>query len=109
MWPRLEYAGVAAFPGRDGDPALAKKKELAADEVRAFIEGELRPPIREDGGDIAFERLDGTTVFVRMGGVCSFCPSGPRTVKHFVERRLRERFSPDLVVEARFVKPYFMK
>jgi len=86
---------------------LAEKRKLLADEVRAFIEGQLRDAIREDGGDIAFERLKGRTVFVRMGGVCSICPSGPRTVKHFVERKLRERFSPDLVVEARFVKPYF--
>jgi len=79
------------------------------DAVRAFVEAELRPAIREDGGDIAFERLDGTTVHVRMGALCSLCPSGPRTVKHFVERRLRERFGPDIIVEARFVKPYFAK
>ena len=86
-----------------------KKQALRADGIRAFIEGELRDAIREDGGDIAFERLDGHTVCIRMGGVCSFCPSGPRTVKHFVERKLRERFSSDLVVEARFVRPYFMR
>ena len=86
-----------------------KKQALRADAIRAFIEGELRDAIREDGGDIAFERLAGTTVHVRMGGVCSVCPSGPRTVEHFVQRRLRERFGPDIVVRARFVKPYFAK
>ena len=77
------------------------------DEVRALVEGEVRDAIREDGGDIAFERLEGHTVFVRMGALCSICPSGQRTVKHFVEKRLRERLAPDLTVEARFVKPYF--
>ena len=82
---------------------------FSAADIRAFIEGEMRDAIREDGGDIAFERLEGTAVHVRMGGLCSFCPSGPRTAKHFVERRLRERFSPDLVVQPRFVKPYFMR
>ena len=82
---------------------------FSAADIRAFIDGEIRDAIREDGGDIAFERLEGTAVHVRMGGVCSFCPSGPRTAKHFVERRLRERFSPDLVVQPRFVKPYFMR
>ena len=82
-------------------------RQLSADALKEFVEGELRPAIREDGGDIAFEGLDGRVVRVRMGALCSLCPSGPRTVKHFVERRIRERFGPDLVVAARFVKPYF--
>jgi Fe-S cluster biogenesis protein NfuA len=79
------------------------------DEARALVEGEIRDAIREDGGDIAFERLEGHTVFVRMGALCSLCPSGSRTVEYFVERRLRERFGPDIVVEARFIKPYFAR
>jgi Fe-S cluster biogenesis protein NfuA len=77
--------------------------------VRDLIEGEMRDAIRQDGGDIAFEGLDGRTVRVRMGALCSICPSGPRTVKHYVERTLQERISRDLVVEARFVKPYFVR
>ena len=89
--------------------ARRKSPTASAEAIRAFVEGELRDAIREDGGDIAFERLDGHTVRIRMGALCSICPSGPRTAKHFVERRLRERFSPELVVEARFVKPYFMR
>jgi NifU-like protein len=78
-------------------------------QVRDLVEGEMRDAIRQDGGDIAFEGLDGHTVRVRMGALCSICPSGPRTVKHYVERTLQERISPDLVVEARFVKPYFVR
>jgi len=91
---------------------LAKARRgtaLCADAVRAFIHDELRPAIREDGGDIAFESLDGHTVAVRMGALCSMCPSGPQTVEHFVQRRLRERFGPEIVVTARFVKPYFAR
>jgi NifU-like protein len=77
--------------------------------VRDLVEGEMRDAIRQDGGDIAFEGMDGHIVRVRMGALCSICPSGPRTVKHYVERTLQERISPDLVVEARFVKPYFVR
>jgi len=77
--------------------------------IQALIEGEMRDAVREDGGDIAFEGLEGKTVRVRMGAVCAICPSGPRTVKHYVERLLRERIDPDLVVDARFVKPYFVR
>jgi NifU-like protein len=89
--------------------ARTKKTDDRRDAIRALVEGELREAIREDGGDIAFDGLEGHIVRIRMGGVCSVCPSGRRTVKHFIERTLRERFSPDLVVEARFVKPYFMR
>ncbi|MFP4056206.1 MAG: NifU family protein [Candidatus Brocadiia bacterium] len=91
------------LPGRNPKPPASPAQ------LKAFIEGELRPAIREDGGDIAFEGLEGDTVRVRMGALCSICPSGPRTAKHFVERRLRQCFSPRLVVEARFVKPYFLR
>ena len=86
-----------------------RERGALAAAIRAFVEDELRPAIREDGGDIAFEALRGKRVHVRMGGVCCMCPSGPRMVEHFVERRIRERFSADLVVEARFVKAYFMR
>lgn len=85
------------------------REDAQAETVRALVEGEIRDAIREDGGDIAFERLEGNTVHVRMGALCSLCPSGPRTAKHFVERLLRERVSPELTVAARFVKPYFAK
>lgn len=85
----------------------AGTERLTADAVRAAIEDELRPAIREDGGDIGFERLAGTTVHVTVGALCSLCPSGPRMVEHFVQPRLRERFGPALTVQARFVKPYF--
>jgi NifU-like protein len=87
----------------------AGTERLTVEAVRAAIEEELRPAIREDGGDIAFDRLEGTTVHVTMGALCSLCPSAPRMVEHFVQRRLRQRFGPGLIVEARFVKPYFAK
>ena len=86
-----------------------RTRSPSAEAICALVEGEIRDAVREDGGDIAFERLEGHTVHVRMGALCSMCPSGPRTVKHFVEKRLRQRISPDLVVEARFVKPYFAR
>jgi len=80
---------------------------FSSEVVQLFVEGELRDAIREDGGDITFESISGNMVRVRMGALCSICPAASKTVKHFVERKLRERFSKNIVVEARFVKPYF--
>ena len=75
--------------------------------VRKFVEGELQEAIREDGGDITFEGMEGNVIRVRIGALCSICPSAPKMVKHYVEKRLREHFSKNLVVEARIVRPYF--
>ena len=75
--------------------------------IRRFVEEELRPAIREDGGDIGFDRLDGSTVCLYMGAACSTCPARSRTVKHVIERRIRERFANSLSVRVRVVKPYF--
>ena len=85
-----------------------KQRLTLAARVKAYIEGdEIRSRIREDGGDIGFEGMEGNNVRVCLSGLCSQCPCGWRTVKHFVERKVRERFSDKIVVEARFQRPYF--
>ena len=42
--------------------ARARPSGPSAEAVRALVEGEIRDAIREDGGDIAFEALEGRTV-----------------------------------------------
>ncbi|HOX40440.1 MAG TPA: NifU family protein [Candidatus Brocadiia bacterium] len=82
--------------------------EISEKEIREFIEGdEIRGRIREDGGDIIFDAVEGEVVRVCMTAACATCPAGRRTVRHFVERKLREKFSPALAVEARYVKHYY--
>ena len=86
----------------------AKRDAHLAEQIRRFVENDLRPAIREDGGDIAFEALSGREVRLVMGAACATCPARARTVRHWVEPRLRERFTRDLVVKVRYVKPYFV-
>ncbi|MGH2752504.1 MAG: NifU family protein [Actinomycetota bacterium] len=51
----------------------------------------IRPAIQMDGGDIQLEAVDGGTVTVRLFGTCEACPISPVTLKHGVERLLKER------------------
>lgn len=51
----------------------------------------IRPAIQMDGGDIQLESVDGSTVTVRLFGTCETCPISPVTLKHGVERILKER------------------
>lgn len=52
----------------------------------------IRPALRMDGGDVEFVGFDRETgiVHLRLVGVCGACPISPTTVKHGIERRLRE-------------------
>ena len=70
--------------------------DLAA--VRRVIDRDIRPYIQADGGDIELLGLDGNTVRVRLSGACNACPSSPETLRLGVQRSLREKVSPDLVV-----------
>ena len=51
----------------------------------------IRPAIQMDGGDIQLESVEGSTVTVRLFGTCETCPISPVTLKHGVERILKER------------------
>ena len=71
--------------------------------VEETLEREIIPPMRADGGDLELIDIDGNTVYLALRGTCSFCPSSEFTLKKYVESKLREFVSPDMVVEE--VKP----
>lgn len=52
---------------------------------------EIRPAMQADGGDVELVSIEGTTVFVRLTGTCLGCPSASLTVKHGIERTLKQR------------------
>jgi Fe-S cluster biogenesis protein NfuA len=76
--------------------------------IAAFIKSEILPKIREDGGDIGFDRLEGGVVHLYMGAACATCPSRERTARHYVQVLLRRRFGDELRVQVRVQKPYFV-
>jgi Fe-S cluster biogenesis protein NfuA len=51
----------------------------------------IRPAIQMDGGDIQVADVTGSRVTVHLLGTCEACPISPVTLKHGVERILRER------------------
>ncbi|HVM34905.1 MAG TPA: NifU family protein [Actinomycetota bacterium] len=60
------------------------------DQVRDALEL-IRPAIQLDGGDVRLESVRGTTATVQLLGVCETCPISPVTLRHGVERIIRER------------------
>jgi NifU-like protein len=87
-------------------PKPEKKKLTNIQKIKLIEETlgrEIVPALKADGGDIDLIDVDGSKVYVALRGKCSFCPSSEFTLKQYVELKLKEFVSDDIVVEE--VKP----
>jgi Fe-S cluster biogenesis protein NfuA len=91
-------AGMPLFhPPRAGFSVPDEATELAADpadadivvQIKELIETRVRPAVANDGGDIVFRGFDRGTVYLKMQGACSGCPSSTATLKQGIESLLK--------------------
>jgi NifU-like protein len=81
-------------PGR---PRLSNIQKIKM--IEETIEREIRPSLKQDGGDIELVDVVGNRVLVSTRGACASCKAADQTLKHFVEAKLRELVWPELQVE----------
>jgi Fe-S cluster biogenesis protein NfuA len=81
--PAEDGAAPAAMPG--DDPA---DSDIIA-QIRELIDTRVRPAVANDGGDIIYQGFQRGTVFLRMQGACSGCPSSTATLKNGIEQLLK--------------------
>jgi len=62
---------------------------LTLENVRKVLE-DVRPYLQSDGGDCSVAAIRGKVVFLKLEGACGSCSSSTVTLKHGVERRLKE-------------------
>ena len=67
--------------------------------IEETLEREIRPTLRQDGGDIELIDVEGSRVVVNLRGTCASCSKSQVTLKSYVEAKLRELVTDDLVVE----------
>jgi len=67
--------------------------------IEETLEREIKPALKKDGGDIELLDVDGNRVFVKLRGTCAACSASQVTLKHYVESKLRELVTPELIVE----------
>ncbi|HOD67369.1 MAG TPA: NifU family protein [candidate division Zixibacteria bacterium] len=75
------------------DPAMAKKtpsEEEIRRKVARLFEEQINPAISSHGGFVELHDVEGTTVYVRLGGGCQGCASANATLRHGIERAIRE-------------------
>jgi Fe-S cluster biogenesis protein NfuA len=70
-------------------------------QIRELIDTRVRPAVANDGGDIIYRGFEKGTVFLRMQGACSGCPSSTATLKNGIETLLKH-YVPE-VTEVRAV------
>jgi len=51
----------------------------------------LRPAMQADGGDVELIACEDGVVSVKLRGTCLVCPSASLTLKHGIERTLKEK------------------
>ncbi|MBW2090554.1 MAG: Fe-S cluster assembly protein NifU [Deltaproteobacteria bacterium] len=62
------------------------------------IEREIRPMLKTDGGDIELVDVEGNQVMVTLKGTCSTCTASQFTLKDYVEQKLKEFVTDELMV-----------
>ncbi len=67
--------------------------------IEETLEREIRPALEQDGGNIELIDVDGNLVQVQLRGTCATCRLSQVTLKEYVETKLRELVTPELVVE----------
>lgn len=72
---------------------VEEKIQALIDQLNAYIE-------QYHGGSVEFARIEGNTVYVRLGGACEDCPLSPATLQGWVAGTLRQFFPDILVAEA---------
>ena len=97
-------------PGSAGEIFIPEEEEQFADDpadaeivaqIRDLIDTRVRPAVIGDGGDIVYRGFDRGTVYLRMQGACSGCPSSSATLKNGIEQLLKH-YVPE-VTEVRAV------
>ncbi|MGC8494540.1 MAG: Fe-S cluster assembly protein NifU [Syntrophobacteraceae bacterium] len=89
----LEQTSTAA----PAPPKISNIKKIKM--IEETLDREIRPALQHDGGDVELVDVVGNRVMVATRGACSSCKASNLTLKNFVEAKLRELVSPELVVE----------
>lgn len=68
--------------------------------IEKVLAEDVNPKLKRDGGWIELMDLDGMKVKLRFLGMCHGCPSSGATLKNVVEKELKAKVDPGLIIEA---------
>jgi Fe-S cluster biogenesis protein NfuA len=74
------------------DPGIRKKlpsEEKIRETIEKLFEDEVNPAIASHGGRVELADVDGTKVYLRLGGGCQGCSSATVTLRQGIEKAIR--------------------
>lgn len=89
-------AAACEFPEGKPHPILSNIERMQL--VMKVLNEEIRPRLKQDGGDIELIDIEGHFVKVALRGMCTSCPSSQLTLKNVVEKALQEQVEPEITV-----------
>lgn len=100
------YASGAPILDADAaSPVEAASQDDPADadiitQIKDLLETRIRPAVARDGGDVLYHGFSKGTVYLRMQGACSGCPSSTATLKQGIAGLLKHYVPEVTDVEA---------
>lgn len=73
----------------DGVSVSDDKEDPIIRQIKELLDSRIRPAVAQDGGDILFDSFQEGTVYLKMQGACSGCPSSTATLKSGIENMLK--------------------
>jgi NifU-like protein len=103
---RIEEIIQDVLRSRTTLPATHPKKAMTIvqkiQSIEETLDREVRPQLRKDGGDLELVDVEGSTVKVRLLGMCSGCQVANFTLRDLVGDKLKEFVDPEInVVEVK--------
>ncbi len=93
----LGQAEVQVEPEKPAKTRLSNIQKMKL--IEETLEREIQPTLAKDGGSIELVDIIGDRVLVALRGACATCVASDITLKHYVESKLRELVTDNLVVE----------
>lgn len=93
----LGQAEAEVEPARPAKARLSNIQKMKL--IEETLEREIQPTLAKDGGSIELVDIIGDRVLVSLRGACATCVASDITLKHYVESKLRELVTDNLVVE----------
>lgn len=89
-------AAACEFPEGKPHPHLSNIERMQL--VMKVLNEEVRPRLKQDGGDVELIDIEGHFVKVALRGMCTSCPSSQLTLKNVVEKALQNQVDPEITV-----------
>lgn len=80
---------------------MSPVRELTESNLREWIEQEVQPKVRVDGGEIQFKRLEGGIIYLGAFADCAVCPAAAECLKWWLEKEVNRTFggTHNIVIE----------